>query len=171
MPATYIQIASNILSTNTATITFSSIPNTYTDLLLKISARTASNADYDPLYLDFNNDTASNYSVQNLRGSGTFAEAFRLSNTNPITNGYAINGSTSTANTFANCEIYIPSYLTATNKPLNIFTAQETAATGANVVQQAALWRNNAAITSIRMYSNGSFVTNSSFFLYGIKNS
>lgn len=171
MPATYIQIASNILSTNTATITFSSIPNTYTDLLLKISARTASNAEYDPLYLDFNNDTASNYSVQTLRGSGAFAEAFRTSSTNPITNNYAFNAATSTANTFANCEIYIPSYLTATNKPLNVFTAQEMAATGANVVQQAALWRNTAAITSIRMYSNGSFVTGSSFFLYGIKNS
>jgi hypothetical protein len=175
MANTYTLIASNTLSSSAASVTFSSIPSTYTDLVLKYSARTDESGSVDSLcYLRFNSSSASNYSVRVLRGSGSVADSLGFSSQTYIrlTNGSdAVNA---TSSTFANGEIYIPSYTVSQNKPLSAFTAMENNATEAYLVATAGLWSNTSAITSITVgigNAGVNFVSGSSFFLYGIKNS
>lgn len=173
MPVTYNLIASNTLSAPAATVTFSAIPNTYTDLLLKYSARGDNGGiDYDAAYLRFNGVTSASYSNTNLfvnnatvfanRGTGTTIEG--LMDTN---------GSTTTANTFSNTEIYIPSYTSATLKPISRMGAVETNASNRYLGIQAGLFNNSTTISSLLLgivYSSN-FVAGSTFWLYGIKNS
>ena len=171
MPATYTLISSNVLSSSAASITFSSIPATYTDLVLRISSRISVGAIDWPLSLRFNGDTASNYSNTNLYWSGP--SSGRFSNQTSATRVLGSTGSNATANTFGSIEIYIPSYTVSQNKPFGSFGAPETNGTTFDDGTQAyaGLWRNTAAITSILVSQDGSgFVSGSSFYLYGISN-
>jgi hypothetical protein len=170
MAPTYELIASNTLGSNAATVTFSAIPATYTDLIIKCSIRTNLNFADLSANITLNNDTASNYSRINLRGNGTAAASGISSNTSAIAVPNAIGGGTAiTADTFNNMEIYVPNYTASTNKPVSIYVANENDATTAHLIAQASLWRDTAAITSIELEVNA--ITGSSFFLYGIKNS
>ena len=81
MPTTYEPIATTTLGSAQATITFSSIPSTYTDLVVVVSALDSNNATPQ---LQFNNDTATNYSNTSLNGNGTTAASTRNSNTASI---------------------------------------------------------------------------------------
>ena len=110
------------------------------------------------------------YKRQYLRGNGASASSSRSSSQSYISPGF-IDAATATSNTFASYEIYIPSYLVSQNKPIANFGAQEDNATTAYVYTTSSLWQNTAAINSILIYNgNGSFVSGSSFWLYGIKN-
>lgn len=174
MANTYTLIASNTLSSSAASVTFSSIPNTYTDLVLKMSVRGSTSATTQTMQLILNgdNDPTGYYSRTNLFGDGATATSNRDSNDNKTQIIYE-NASTSTSNTFSNIEIYIPSYTASQNKPFSIANAMETNATTAYTTTQAALWRKTNAITSIALsqVDTNNFVSGSSFFLYGIKNS
>jgi hypothetical protein len=170
MPNTYTLIASNTLSSSAASVTFSSIPGTYTDLVLKVSARDSADTPVSALSIRFNSDTATNYSLTRLDGDGSAASSGRTSNSTAI--GQAlIEPSTYTANTFGSFELYIPSYTASQNKPSGFFGVSETNATAAEIRAAAFLWRNTAAISTIAMTAPNNFVSGSSFFLYGIKNS
>jgi hypothetical protein len=169
MPATYTLISSNVLSSSAAYVEFTGIVSTYTDLLVKISARlTGGTTD---CYYWFNS-TTSNYSDTYLAGSSTSAFSGRNPGAPSSLWLGSVNGNDSTANTFTNTEIYIPSYTVSQNKPASVAIAQENNATGGNTVGvSASLSRNTAAITSIRLDSNGfNFASGSSFYLYGISN-
>ena len=171
MPNTYTLIASNTLSTATATITFSSIPATYTDLLVKISARDTYASVSTAFYLEFNGNTGANYNMRRLRGTGSAADSYSESNTTTI-NLYNIKpGSSATANTFGNAEIYIPNYTSSNNKSVSVDGVGENNATEAYAALFAGLWAQTNAITSIKLYAETSFVQYSTFYLYGIKNS
>lgn len=172
MPVTYNLIASNTLTTNTASVTFSAIPNTFTDLVLRISARSTSNSRRSvENYIFLNNDTSSLYSYTVLQGSGSAISSAKFSNV-AIEFGQA-NGNLSTSNTFANSEIYIPNYAGTTVKQISNFTGQEDNQTTAYINATAGLYRGTAPITSITIsqFSAESYMSGSSFFLYGIKNS
>jgi hypothetical protein len=171
MPVTYQLISSNVLGAAAASVTFSAIPATYTDLVLRWSARldtTSSEVD-----LRFNSDSATNYSSTRIVGNGATASSSNVSSANILRFFESANYSTDTANTFNSMEIYIPSYTASQNKPFSSFVGTETNATTAYLVAQANLWRNTAAITSIVLdpISSANFVSGSSFYLYGIKNS
>lgn len=170
MAATYIPIASTTLSSSTASVTFSSIPATYTDLVLRCSARSnrASNI-LDNMLYEFNSST-SNFSATRLLGDGSNATS-NLVTTN--VSQIRLNASNSTSNTFTSFELYIPSYTASQNKPFSSFSALENNATEAHLAGIASLWSNTAAITSIKLSpQNGtSFLSDSTFHLYGIKNS
>jgi hypothetical protein len=171
MPNTYILISSNVLSTTAASVTFSAIPSTYTDLVLRYSARNDDTTTI--LGVRFNGDTATNYSTTILRGNGSSASSLSYNTTRTqLFEQDGVEPSTMTANTFVNAEIYIPSYLASQNKPSSNFTVTEDNSTTSFISAIANLWRNTAAITSINLYSNGgNLVAGSSFYLYGIKNS
>ena len=82
------------------------------------------------------------------------------------------NAATATNNTFANFEIYIPSYTAIQNKPSSAFGVAENNATSPIFIQVSAGLRSvTDAITSISLVPSGNFVSGSSFYLYGIKNS
>ena len=172
MATTYTLISSNVLSGSAASVTFSSIPSTYTDLVLKTSARCDYAYIFDGLVLQLNSDTGANYSYTILRGSGSAGSSASGSAQTTARVGY-VDGSTSTANTFNSGEIYIPSYLSSNKKPFGTFALQEDNASAAYMEANANLWQGTSAITSITLKTGNAanFVSGSSFYLYGIKNS
>jgi len=151
-------------------VTFNSIPQTFTDLMLKISTRTdyASTWDGGPS-LYFNGDNAgSTYSETQIRGDGSTAISQRFYS-NSITYFGIANGATSTANTFTNGEIYIPNYRSSNYKPFLIDLVAENQTVTAYQTMDAGLWRSTSAITSISFYGgSGNYVTGSTFSLYGV---
>lgn len=172
MPITYNLIASNTLSTTATVVTFSSIPGTYTDLLVKYSMRTdTAGADGAQVRLTFNGN-ATNYSNVRLQGNGAAVSTTYVSGAAYFEVEAGSPSAGNTANTFNSTEIYIPNYTVATNKSLGAFEVGENNSTTAYMSVRAALWQNTGAITSIALTANGgNFVANSSFWLYGIKNS
>jgi hypothetical protein len=171
MAPTYELIASNTLTTSAASVTFSSIPATYTDLVLRVSVRNANAATTGTLRIELNGDTAANYSFTALNGDGSVAASSRSDNRNDISAGL-VNAGTSTSNTFSSIEFYFPNYTSTVNKPVSVFTAQENNTTAADIRVIAGLYRNSTAINQIVANSQGAnFVSGSSFWLYGIKNS
>jgi hypothetical protein len=149
-----------------ANIDFTSIPSTYTDLVLKLSARNSGAQYYGQLY--FNGSTSS-YSRRLLYGDGSSTGSLTASNeytlvTNPTTSY--------TANTFGSFEIYIPNYAGSNNKSYSIDAVIENNATTAYATMYAALWSNTAAINRITMVPNSpdTFVQYSTAYLYGVKN-
>lgn len=172
MAATYTLIASNTLSSSAASVTFSAIPNTYTDLVLKWSVRGTTSAASVIMNININGTALSQSSRTELRGDGATASSAR--NSGSVTNWISryADAASATANTFANGEIYIPNYAGSANKVSNVFNANENNSTTAYIETLAQLLQNTAAITSIALSMNsGNIDSGSSFFLYGIKNS
>jgi len=170
MANTYQLIQAQTLTTTTASITFSSIPSTYTDLLLSISSR---NSDiYYEVHFIFNGDTGNNYSGRNIYGTGSSVVSSSSSSISSLQNLTVESVSGQTASTFGNIQLYIPNYLSSNYKSISADGLDENNATSAIAMLGAGLWSNTAAITSIQAFpSLGSFVQYSSFYLYGIKNS
>jgi hypothetical protein len=123
------------------------------------------------LYIRFNNDSGSNYVRKEIYGSGTSAASY--GGTATAFEYVYFNGSTSTANTFGNFEMYIPNYASSNKKSFSIDNAREGNATSGDLQLEAGLWTGTAAISSIKFIdqTTGNFVVNSTFYLYGIKNS
>jgi hypothetical protein len=148
-----------------ASMDFTSIPSTYTDLCVKISARTDVNGDRD-LYISFNSSTSS-FTNKTLEGSGSAA----YSNSTSRYLG-TIGGTNVTTSTFVSSETYVPNYAGSNNKSFSTDTVGENNATTAYATLAAGLWSNTAAITAIGITpSSGNFVQYSTATLYGIKNS
>jgi hypothetical protein len=174
LPSTYTLISSNVLSSSAASVTFSAIPSTYTDLILKASTRANAGSGNITWVVSINGSPAgSDYSMTELIGEGSSAFSLRQSNFYWL-QGYALENDTgTTSNTFNNVEMYLPNYTLSANKPLSIYGVKENNSSTVNVIDVVAgLWRNSAAVTSIRITnSNSSIASGSSFYLYGIKNS
>jgi hypothetical protein len=163
MPNTYTRIASNVLSSSTSSVTFSAIPSTYTDLVLKATIST--NVGFGDASLRLNSVTSTFYSITNVRGDGATVATSNTSNTNSTSLFYAV------CDKFSNIELYFPNYTSSANKPFFYFCAAEAKNTEAWVNAQANLARISSAITSIQIFTVDSFISGSSFYLYGIKNS
>ena len=166
MATTMKLIAKNVLGSDTASVTFSSIVGTYTDLLLVISARTDRASDSDPVKIQFNaTGSDTNHSCRVLQGSGTDA----VSATESRINAGIVAGNNATANTFGIAEAYIPNYAGSTKKSVSAGGAGENNGTAfMNVV--AGLWDSTSAITEIKVLPvfGTNLKSGSSFFLYGI---
>jgi hypothetical protein len=170
MTANYVLLEKiTVGAAGASSVTFSSIPQTgYTDLVVKISSRSAT--DLDSMFIAFNGDSGANYNARVIRGNGSAASslvnsAFGVSSGAVI--GYT-NGTTTT-NTFNNAEIYIPNYTGSNQKSFSADNVEEANATTAWSVLSAGLWSGTAAITSIRLFqSTYSFAANSTFYLYGV---
>ncbi len=165
------------LSSTAASITFSAIPQTYTDLKILVSAR--DDRDGQPntdlsLQVGYNGaiNTGSIYSAKQLYGSGSTAGS-QSSATTYLYLGMS-NGPTSTASTFGNTEIYIPNYTSANNKSVSTDGVSENNASTAYAVSNAGLISTSNPITDIKIsadYGTGNYQIYSTFYLYGIKNS
>lgn len=175
MANTY-QLISSATSTGTETsFTFSSIPQTYTDLVLNISARSTAAGYFQNFLIRYNGDTVSNYSTVGMYGSGSNANGFAQSSQNGSA-FIGINYATSLANTFGSTEVYIPNYtVTGVKSIINTgATEHNTSTTQNSVGAMSNLYRGTSAITSILIRTVGGadvFTAGSSFYLYGIKNS
>jgi len=158
-----------------SSVTFSSIPSTFTDLKVVTSIRTT-RSNTDPgadIQVYFNGSGGTAYSLKELRGIGSGTPGSG-STTGAAYLGFLIGHSSyGTANTFANTEIYIPNYTSSNYKSVSCDSVIENNGTTAFANLYAGLWSNTSAITSITIADNNSssFVQYSSFYLYGINNS
>ena len=171
MANTYELISSNVLTSTTASVTFSSIPATYTDLALRFTCRGSANALVDWLYARFNGVSSAQYSTTTLENQFGSALTQLFANASQMYLGQCpLN--TYTSNIFGTGELYIPSYTSSQNKAASSSYVLEQTSASADIQASAALWSNTAAITSVTLLpAQGSFVAGSSFYLYGIKNS
>lgn len=148
-----------------ANIEFTSIPQTYTDLHLVISGRSADTI--IACQVEFNGSTSS-HSGRFLEGDGSTVYSY----TTTSTIGAFITKSSDTASTFGSASIYIPNYTSSNHKSFSVDTTTENNATTAYPALFAKLWSNTSAITSILLKPQvANFAQYSSASLYGIKNS
>lgn len=174
MAPTYISIASTTLSSSAASVTFSNIPATYTDLLVRVSTRSdRTSVIGQELRMRFNNSSVSEYGHTALWATGGTVTTDIQANQGEIRKMRQVTTADNTANTFGTTEIYIPNYLSSTNKPIGSFGADENnTSSDPTIGVTAGLWVNTAAINRIDFILQvGNFVSGSTFHLYGIKNS
>jgi hypothetical protein len=173
MPSTYTLISSNVLSSSAASVTFSAIPATYTDLVVRFSVR-GDRADRRDLLMVGLNSSSINISTTYLYStySSGVGQSGRDAAATSAGFGY-FDAASATANTFASGEIYIPNYLASTAKQISSVMASEDNSTTADGWYQASLANSTAAITSINLSRlfGSNFVSGSSFYLYGISKS
>ena len=164
MATTYEAIATvTVGSGGAADIEFTSIPGTYTDLKVVISARASVD---DVEIVTSVNGTALDAGIR-LRGNGsTVASASNARN-------LAVNNSTATASTFSSGEWYFPNYTSSNYKSVSMDGATENNATTAYVSFVAGIRNTTSAITSLKfeILTPSNFVQYSTATLYGIKNS
>lgn len=150
-----------------ASIDFTSIPATYTDLCLKVSARDTRSQTANDFSMRFNGST-SNLSSRAVFGTGSAAASGNW------TTGLAgvVPSATATSNTFANIEIYIPNYAGSSYKSASIDSVMENNGTQGEDWLIAWLWSNTVAVNQITLVPNASasFVQYSTAYLYGVKN-
>ena len=155
---TYDLIEEQVLSTTAASVTFSSIPGTYKDLVLEIIGNATSAGN---LYWQFNGDTATNYSSTNVRGDGTAAGSTRISTT---ANGYIDLSGAYTA-----LGIRTVSLFSYANTNVNKTWLSRTSIAGGIAEALVGLWRSTAAVTSFTVQSNvGNLASGSTFRLWGV---
>ena len=180
MAYTYTLIQNGIVTNATqASIEFTSIPQTYTDLQILMSVR-YSGSDTTGVNVVLNGDTSTNYAIRILRGTGaggapqnnTSAQTFDVTALGAGGSTTGSSGSSQTASTFTNTAMYIPDY--AGNKVKSISTdfVQTAFVTATFLGFYANLKNSTTAISSIAISpSEGSWVQHSAIYLYGIKNS
>jgi accessory colonization factor AcfC len=166
MATTFTKIAAvTVGSGGAASISFTSIPQTYTDLIVKVSSRKDAAAVWSNITSIALNGSTANQTSRNLLNIDGSAASNSLSSF-----PYWTVGNTATSNTFSNSEFYIPNYTSSNYKSISFDSTTENNAT--SVLQQlsAYLWSSTAAITSIT-FNGDNFMQYSTATLYGVKNS
>jgi hypothetical protein len=157
-------IESKTLTGTQAAIEFTSIPSTFTDLVVLVSGRGDRAASFTSLFVNLNGSSA-DFTTRVLGGDGSNA----VSSTDPQSYFGFIPCASATSNTFGNAALYIPNYTSSANKSLSGDGVAENNATQAFQRIAALLWSNTAAITSLSVYPDvGNFVIGSTVSLYGI---
>ena len=164
-PSNFVSIATQTVGSGGASsITFSSIPSTYTHLQIRVSATYSAGTEQDST-ITFNGDTGTNYSYTVLDGSGTSATGNRQTNTTNIQFAgwsYNLNSTTNPSTMIAN----IMNYSNPTTYKTALVRSMALGTPGNCVDAFVGTWRNTAVITSITI--NGSVVSGTTFSLYGI---
>lgn len=158
---TYKPIATHTLGSNAASYTFSSIPSTYTDLIVVCRGGAISNSD---LTFRVNGDTGTNYSATSLWGTGSITGSARVTN---VAFGYfTYYGSIETLGSSVHIAQFMNYSNTATFK--TVIARASNSSRGVDTV--ASLWRNTNAINSITLIgANANILSGSTFTLYGIE--
>jgi hypothetical protein len=157
---TYTQINSLTLAAASTSVTFSSIPQNFRDLVLLINADGTSQTE---LYVRMNGDTGSTYIAVRMQGSGTT----NASTTYSGTGGMRLNGNGDIMTNFSfNAVIQLLDY-SATDKHKTLLSRTSSSN---GVDANAGRWPSTSAITSVTSYpAAGSFDIGSTFTLYGIE--
>lgn len=155
--STYVPIQAITLSSPTTSVTFSGIPQTYTDLVLVCSVANSTNQ--QDVRINVNGDSGTNYSFTQVFGTGSSASSNRGSNYNWGLAGYI---GTTQSNSITHFQNYSntttnKTMITRYNDPANL------------VVAAVSLWRSTAAINQIVVsFLANNFVAGSTFTLYGV---
>jgi hypothetical protein len=162
MPAgnTYEAIATQTVGSGVTTVTFSSISSSYTDLFIVVNASLT--APDSNLNYRFNGDTGNNYSYTSLSGSGSAASSTRASN-----------NSFGRFDNFGYLDTTMSTHIIQVMNYANTTTNKTTLSRGNNAANGTSaavnLWRSTVAVNSISLISGVTFVSGSTFSLYGIK--
>jgi hypothetical protein len=165
MTVTYDRIATNTLGSATDSVTFSSIPSTYTDLVLISSALGQTSTSFIEI-IQFNSDTGNNYSNTFTGGYVSSSGSNRNTNQPYIfvahLNGYFTTDIPMTGVT------YINNY---SNTAINKTVVSRGGSPATDSAMMTGLWRNTSAINSIKisLQSATNLQAGSTFTLYGIK--
>ena len=164
--STYTPIATTTLGSAAASYTFSSIPSTYTDIVLIGSVRSdKTTANSDTITFRLNGDTGTNYSNTILKGTGSAASSNRRSNDAQWYAG-EVSSNGDTSNIFTPIIVQFQNYANASTYKTVLF---RTNAVNTDVEASVGLWRSTSAINSITIYpAGGNFVSGSTLTLYGI---
>jgi len=163
MPLTYEPLATTTLGSDQATVSFTSISGSYTDLILVIFVRNTNASTDRQILVQFNSDTGSNYSYTDIRGLGSSAASGGGTSTSSILCGLVEDAD----DNYSISRINVMNYSnTTTNKTL----VSRGDSSGNRTDATVGLWRSTAAITSIQLSTNeDSYKSGSTFTLYGIK--
>jgi hypothetical protein len=168
MPSTYEPIATQTLGSAASSVTFSSIPGTYTDLVLvlgDLKAGISSNT----VCVRYNSDSGTNYSYTILTGTGSVAQSARASDqTYSFFGGYNVGVDGTYPSTVIG---HIMNYANTTTYKTGLSRyGIEKAGSGGESQVIVNLWRSTAAITSVTVATfTGNWSIGSVFSLYGIK--
>lgn len=163
MPKTYTPIARTTLTSSSTLITFSSIPTTYTDLILVGSIQCANTS----FYIRCNADTTNKYSATMLAGDGSAASSSRWSQTDLGGNGIYTNSNTfPTTGSFG---VGVWNFLNYSNTTTNKTIVSRVGSAGASTKAFVNLYASTSAITQldIRAFADNIYA-GSTFTLYGI---
>jgi len=148
MPITYEPIATTTLGSSVNSFTFSSISQSYTDLVLVVSGETTSTVNVLLRVGNGSIDTGSNYSFTLLYGDGSAIGSSRQSNTSEINLDYFASGS-------GNQKNYIIHLMNYSNTTTYKTVLAKASLPSAEVVARVGLWRSTSAINIIKIYPNG----------------
>jgi hypothetical protein len=165
-----VPIASYTANGTATGIQFSSIPQTYQDLLIVQNLRSSRGTTTEEFWQRFNNNESTDYSYTYLRGDGSSPSSVRFSN-QTVTNRFDIPAGNATSGIFGASQVHILNYAnTSTFKPVLVRSACDLNGSG-NSNLSAGLFRSTAAITTINVATeNGSnLVSGSTVILYGIR--
>ena len=164
MPDTFIKIASvTVGSGGASSIDFTSIPSTYTDLMIYASLRSTTSDTSG--YLEFNALTTNLSDRVLYNSNGTIGS-------NSTSTIRVFSNRSNAASTWSNTAIYIPNYAGSNNKSVSIDQVTEENATGGIIsTLTAGLWSSASAITAIKLKSGINYAQYSTAVLYGIKSS
>lgn len=158
--ATYTPLAKTTASGSQSVITFSSIPSTYTDLVLIVNGALPASSGLYAIGLEFNADaTTSNYSYTRLQGNGTSATSNKASSDTAI--GFI-------AETASMDVIQIMNYSSTLTYKTTLSRASSTFSGDGRTAAYVSLWRNTAAINRLDIKSSVNFTSATTFTLYGI---
>jgi hypothetical protein len=162
MALTYEPIATSTVSSATASITFSSIAASWTDLrVVFVNTSTAGNQNAS---LTVNGDTNANYSFTRIKGNGTSGTSSRNTSANRI--DMTADGTSTTIPQFFTIDIF--SYTSSNYKGILIDSVEDKGSSG-SVARQVALWSSTSVITSLTLTCNTStWLAGTTATLYGI---
>ena len=152
-----------------ATVTFSSIPNTYTDLCLKLSFRDSSANDRRILFVRFNGGT-SGYNDRSIRAYNSGVASQTDNGGNNSIAIWDVPAANATASIFSDIEIYIPNYTSSNNKSVSADGVGENNSGFAIAGLTAGSSNLTSAISTIDLFASANIVQHSTAYLYGVKN-
>ena len=158
MATTYTPIGTATASGSTNIITFSSIPATYTDIIIVVKADGSGQGGYQ---VRFNSDSAGNYSSTRLYGDGSTASSDRQTNKNNLTSEWG-------GGTYNMYITHVMNYANTTTYKTALTRIADTNFT----VAMVSMWRSTAAVSTITVQNGNSatnFAAGSTFTLYGVK--
>ena len=160
MTAKYTVLDSQVLATSAASVTFSSIPGGYKDLVLVVEASTSSSSH---IQFRLNSDSGTNYNLVNMYGNGSSAGSYASSN---VSVGYftTVALPSTGVKTIVNADFL--DYST-TNKHKSVISRAGKSASGTDAL--ANRWASTAAVNSLQVIASaGSFEIGSTFRLLGV---
>jgi hypothetical protein len=165
LPGSYESIATVNVTSTQSFIEFTGIAGTYSHLQLRILQRSTTPNNTN---MTFNSDTGSNYNWHELFGDGSTAAS--ASSSGSVTFMKASYLESVTAGYVGASVIDVLDYSnTSKNKTMRALTGSDANGTG-YILLRSGLWRNTAAITTIRLTpASGSWDNNAQIALYGIK--